>query len=1621
MKRIVTLIVCFFSFLAAEELPEQRAVALEVVPSASHEASSLAFLEGEPSAVVNQCVNAITGSFFDVQTDIVLPGIKPLAIERNYSSLDHQDGSLCINWHFNHACKLSQGLTVTQAGSSFSYEKISEKPQQIFGIRKGFLNKWITNCASGKIGGRTNIKNNRLVKQSDKIYVLSTPSGAKQYFEKRSKNNKGYKLRSERKNNTCQTLYEYDGKDRLQLVKTINFSGHLMASVSFSYAHESYNLELCTSDGRKISYLLEDGDHLSSLYDHPNPDYYSKPKKTRKKYLLKQVIRSSAPNESYEYSWDRVVCKHRPNDRFLQIGYYEVGKNRVGGCTIIDCPNESDPLYHRVKLLKAPVGADSTPIITHRFFYKAKKNEEGVYGAGRTDVYDAAVHKTSYLYDKHQRLTTIKHYQGDIDHKVYSVERFLWGLNGTENSTNLLTRSYENAMGWVQLCRSFFYDNFGNVVTERLYGNLTGYNQNAIIIQPDGYPINNGYPMDNGCEFFQKTYSYSQDGLNLLLGESDGNKTMTYQYAPETDLMTHKYVLEGSQVKIRHFYDYDSNGVVIREITDDGGSLDRADLSGVTERHIRCITPRTSIPFGAPAVIEEKCLDVDTGQEILLKRVVNEHSTAGDLIRQDHYDSNGAYAYSLFWEYDGMSHVTFEKDALGNVIRRNYDENGNLVYEAGPSPGSHKEYVYDYSNRLVAVHELLDSGPHYVTSYRYDTLGNRTASIDTYGNETQYAYDEFGRLIQTIYPVVPDENGSSIRTKSSVQYDPLNNPTVQTNPNGSSVAALYTIRGQPYQVTSPDGRVEKNVYALDGRLLKSIASNGSETHYVYDYLDRVIKKTCYSAAGELLTSTATVYNAFHLLSEIDALGHETRYGYDSAGRVAKVVKGDSETGYAYDSLGRVQCLYEYFGYGDRDFSVTAYSYDALNRVIDEKLQNSLGNLIQQKEYVYDAAGNCTKFFLHNQAGTGITTTSYNFRNEPCFIVDAEGNATYIEIIYSAPYKKTTDPLGNTTTETYDAMRRLVSLIRTNPFGQIIQKREFRYDAAGSRTQAIDIVISSNVPDRSIITSWKYDNCQRLICQIEALQAPEQKITHYLYNHEGQKEATIKPDGIRINHAYDLLGRITAFDSSDKSFSYTYQYDANSNLIKVCDLLNNTATIKTYDGSDRLAQEILGNGLTVAYTYDRKSRPKQFLLPDGSSIQYTYSDFSLKEVARFSSSGEPQYVHSYIDYDTAGNPIFEKLIGQAGTRSSQLDLLNRVIKVSTPHWDETLTSFDPLGNLLQRQVNDSLGLVTYNYTYDRLSQIQSEEGIAMHTFSNDSVYNRLSTDSHSYTLNSLNQLLNDGTNSYRYDPNGNLVQKGSTTYAYDALDRLISVANDSEQVSYTYDELNRRLSKKVASSSQQTEERYLYAGQDEIGACDPQGNIAQLRVLGIGRGAEIGAAIAIELNGQAFAPIHDHNGNVASLLDNVGNVFETYRYSAFGEEQIYDTNNAPIDASINPWRFSSKRFDPETGFINFGRRYYSPSIGRFVTADPIGYEAGPNLYAYVLNNPLTHLDLYGLWATPCDDDRVINVLRERDGERHRQFEAERRENYYNHFGVHDFRENTFIFLMDAIQQRRSMLT
>ena len=63
--------------------------------------------------------------------------------------------------------------------------------------------------------------------------------------------------------------------------------------------------------------------------------------------------------------------------------------------------------------------------------------------------------------------------------------------------------------------------------------------------------------------------------------------------------------------------------------------------------------------------------------------------------------------------------------------------------------------------------------------------------------------------------------------------------------------------------------------------------------------------------------------------------------------------------------------------------------------------------------------------------------------------------------------------------------------------------------------------------------------------------------------------------------------------------------------------------------------------------------------------------------------------------------------------------------------------------------------------------------------------------------------------------------------------------------------------------------------------------------------------------------------------------------------------------MNPWRYVEKRYDPESGFLYFGLRYYDPSTAVWITPDPIAQEGGLNLYSYVLNNPLAYFDSLGL--------------------------------------------------------------
>jgi len=103
---------------------------------------------------------------------------------------------------------------------------------------------------------------------------------------------------------------------------------------------------------------------------------------------------------------------------------------------------------------------------------------------------------------------------------------------------------------------------------------------------------------------------------------------------------------------------------------------------------------------------------------------------------------------------------------------------------------------------------------------------------------------------------------------------------------------------------------------------------------------------------------------------------------------------------------------------------------------------------------------------------------------------------------------------------------------------------------------------------------------------------------------------------------------------------------------------------------------------------------------------------------------------------------------------------------------------------------------------------------------------------------------------------------------------------------------------------------------------------------------------------------DGLGSVAALSDVNSVIVERYRYDVFGEPNTTSSIG-------NPYLFTGRRYDTETGLYYYRARYYKTDIGRFLQADPIGYAGGLNLYAYCGNAPVNWIDPLGL--------HIMNIL------------------------------------------------
>ena len=276
--------------------------------------------------------------------------------------------------------------------------------------------------------------------------------------------------------------------------------------------------------------------------------------------------------------------------------------------------------------------------------------------------------------------------------------------------------------------------------------------------------------------------------------------------------------------------------------------------------------------------------------------------------------------------------------------------------------------------------------------------------------------------------------------------------------------------------------------------------------------------------------------------------------------------------------------------------------------------------------------------------------------------------------------------------------------------------------------------------------------------------------------------------------------------------------------------------------------------------------------------------------------------------------------------------------------------------------------TRNFAYDDLQRLTAGgTAAAPESYAYDPEGNRTASHlSASHTTDTANRLSEDDSFCYAYDLNGNLANKTAkvagictgavTSYTYDAQDQLIRIDfPDLTFAAYRYDGSGRRTEKDVNGSVT----RYVYDFSAILLEYD--GAASLLARYSHGQRVDQPLAVARDLDssgafeaGEQFYYQADHQGSLRKVTDAAGQLVNSYDYDAYGNIE------ASVEGIVNPFTYTGREFDAESGLYFYRARYYDPATGRFLSEDPIGFGGGDvNLYRYVFNNPANFTDPSGL--------------------------------------------------------------
>ncbi len=278
----------------------------------------------------------------------------------------------------------------------------------------------------------------------------------------------------------------------------------------------------------------------------------------------------------------------------------------------------------------------------------------------------------------------------------------------------------------------------------------------------------------------------------------------------------------------------------------------------------------------------------------------------------------------------------------------------------------------------------------------------------------------------------------------------------------------------------------------------------------------------------------------------------------------------------------------------------------------------------------------------------------------------------------------------------------------------------------------------------------------------------------------------------------------------------------------------------------------------------------------------------------------------------------------------------------------------------RNAADKRTNVTLTYGYDNIYQLKSAKqgATTKETYTYDLVGNRLSSLGVSpYNYNSSNELTSIPSGSYTYDNNGNRkTDPSGAQYSWDFENRLTQVIlpGTGGTVDFKYDPFGRRIQKAFTQNGTTTTTDYLYDEDDLIETLSSSGSLLARFTHGYG----FDQPLQVLQSGTTSYYQSDALGSISSLSNSAGSLANTYTYDSYGKL------TASSGTISNPFQYTGREFDSETGIYEYRARYYDQNVGRFVSEDPINFEGGIDFYAYTLNNPSNWIDPFGLEVQEC---------------------------------------------------------